>query len=113
MLTGVAVGIGGAIGIVGAIEVTTVPCAAAQVFGPTMPSGVKPCCDCHVLVAAAVLGPNLPSCVTPTIRCHRTTSGPVEPCWMVGCDPRRVEAGGGAVTGIATAAGELVGGVAA
>src|SRR5260370_16911442 len=61
------------------------PSAAAQVLGPTMPSGVSPCALCHARVAACVCGPNLPSAGTPTIFCHATTSAPLEPSPICAC----------------------------
>src|SRR5258705_465508 len=87
------------------------PSAAAHVFGPTTPSAVKPCWVCQDFVAAAVFGPNFPSCATPTIFCHRATSGPVDPCWIVVCGPRSVEAAGAAATGVVAIGAAPAGGM--
>src|SRR5689334_15941974 len=84
-----------------------VPCAAAHVFGPTMPSGVIPRCACHVFVAATVAGPNLPSGVTPMSVCQSTTSGPVDPCWIVVRAPSGPA--GGMLTGMVGTIGGAVG----
>src|SRR6266542_901284 len=91
--------------------VVPLPIAAAQVLGPTMPSGTSPCCACQVFVAAAVAGPNFPSGATPMIFCQSTTSEPLDPCWIVACV---VVVGVGGDTGvgaieIGTAAGTPVG----
>src|SRR6185295_4489584 len=90
------------------------PRAAAHVFGPTMPSAVKPCWVCQVFVAAAVFGPNCPSGVTPMIFCQSTTSAPLEPCRIVACVVTGVVAVGaigiaGAATGIDVAIGGAIG----
>src|SRR5258706_15758875 len=58
--------------------------AVVHVLGPTPPSAVKRCCDCQVFGAVAVAGPNFRSVATPITFCQRTTSGPLEPCWIVG-----------------------------
>src|SRR6185369_4752975 len=64
---------------------TLLPVAAAQDAGPTTPSGLSPCCCCHVMVALRVPLPKFPSAVTPMIFCHAVTSAPFEPCLIVAC----------------------------
>src|SRR5689334_4876365 len=79
-------GLGGDAGVgLAADGMPAAVCAAAHVKGPTTPSVGKACRNWKSRVAASVFGPNWPSAVMPRIFCQRTTSGPVEPFWIVAC----------------------------